>query len=72
MLTWIGFNTIASRDALQINIEKFEDMLKITEKDISDLEYSYSKRTAADWQTCIWHAKYQAPQVDDTLGARFR
>ena len=26
-LTWIGFNTIASRDALQINIEQLEDML---------------------------------------------
>ena len=47
-LTWIGFNTIASRDALQINIEKFEDMLELTKKDISDLEYSYSKCTAAN------------------------
>ena len=47
-LTWIGFNTIVSRDALQIVIEQFEDMLELTEKDISDLEYSYSKRTAAD------------------------
>ena len=47
-LTWISFNATASRDALQINIEQFEDMLELTEKDISDLEYSYSKRTAAD------------------------
>ena len=47
-LMWIGFNTTASRDALQIDIEQFEDMLELTEKDISDLEYSYSKRTAAD------------------------
>ena len=47
-LTWIGFNAIASRDTLQIDIEKFEDMLELTGKDISDLEYSYSKRTAAD------------------------
>ena len=47
-LIWIGFNTISSRDALQIDIEKFEDMLELTKKDISDLEYSYSKRTAAD------------------------
>ena len=45
---WIGFNTIVSREALQINIEQFDDMLELTEKDISDLEYSYSKRTAAD------------------------
>ena len=47
-LTWIGFNTTASRDALQIDIEQFEDMLELTKKDISDLEYSYSKRTATD------------------------
>ena len=47
-LTWIGFNTVASRDTLQINIEQFEDMLELTEKDILDIEYSYSKRTAAD------------------------
>ena len=26
-LTWIGFNTTASRDVLQTNIEQFEDML---------------------------------------------
>ena len=26
-LTWIGFNTIASRGALQIDIEKFKEML---------------------------------------------
>ena len=26
-LTWIGFNTTASREALQIDIEQFEDML---------------------------------------------
>ena len=45
---WIGFNTIASRDALQIDIEEFDDMLDLTEKYISDPEYSYSKRTAAD------------------------
>ena len=47
-LTWIGFNTISSRDALQIDIEQFEDMLELAEKDISDIEYSYLKRTAAD------------------------
>ena len=47
-LTWIGFNTTASRDALHIDIDQFEDMLELTEKDISDLENSYSKRTAAD------------------------
>ena len=47
-LTWIGLNTIASRYALQIYIDQFEDMLELTKKDISDLEYSYSKRTAAD------------------------
>ena len=40
-LIWIGFNTVASREALQIDIEQFEDMLDLTEKDISDLEYSY-------------------------------
>ena len=37
-LTWIGFNTIASRDALQIGIDQFEDMLELTNKYISDLE----------------------------------
>ena len=47
-LTWIGFDKIASRDALQIDFEQFEDMLELTEKYISDLECSYSKRTAAD------------------------
>ena len=41
-LTWIGFNTTASRDALQIDIEQFEDMIELTEKYISGLEYSYS------------------------------
>ena len=46
--TWIGFNTTASRGTLQINIEQFEDILKLTKKYILDLEYSYSKRTAAD------------------------
>ena len=40
-LTWIGLSTITSRDALQIDIEQFDDMLELTEKDISDLEYSY-------------------------------
>ena len=44
----ISFNTFASREAIQINIEQFEDMLELTEKNISDLEYSYSKRTVAD------------------------
>ena len=29
-LTWIGFNTTASKDALQIDIEQFEDMLELT------------------------------------------
>ena len=47
-LTWIGFNTIASRDGLQIDIEKFNDMLEVTKKYISYLEYSYLKRTSAD------------------------
>ena len=47
-LTWIGFNTTASREALQIDIEQFKDMPELTKKDISDLDYSYSKRTAAD------------------------
>ena len=47
-LTWIGFNKTASRDALQIDIEQFEDMLELTKKYVSDLEYSYLKRTAAD------------------------
>ena len=45
-LTWIVFNKNASMDALQMDIEQFEDMLELTEKDISDLEYSYSNRTA--------------------------
>ena len=47
-LTYIGFNTTASRDSLQIDIDQFRDMLELTKKDMSDLEYSYSKRTAAD------------------------
>ena len=48
MLRWIGFNTIDSKDALQIDIEQFEDMLELAKKDLLDIEYSYSKRTAAD------------------------
>ena len=31
-LTWIGFNTTASREALQIDIEQFEDMPELTKK----------------------------------------
>ena len=37
-LMWIVFNTISSRDALQIDIEQFDDMLELTKKDTSDLE----------------------------------
>ena len=47
-LTWVGFNTTASSDAIQINIEQFENMIELTEKDISGLKYSCSKRTAVD------------------------
>ena len=47
-LTWISFNTTASRDALQIGIEEFKDILELIERDVSDLEYSYLKRTATD------------------------
>ena len=47
-LTWISFKTTSSRDALQIETEQFEDMIELTKKDISDIEYSYSKRTFAD------------------------
>ena len=47
-LMWIGFNTVASSEALQIDIEQFDDMLELTKKDILDLEYLYSKRTVAD------------------------
>ena len=47
-LTCIGFNKTASRDALHIDIEQFKDMLGLTKNDISELEYSYVNRTAAD------------------------
>ena len=47
-LLWFGFNTVTSREALQIDIEQFDDMLELTKKDILDLEYLYSKRTVAD------------------------
>ena len=47
-LTWIGFTNDANRAALRIDIAEFEDMLELSEKDISDLEYSYSKRTVGD------------------------
>ena len=47
-LTWICFNTISSRYVIQIDIDQFEDMLELTKKDISDLEYSYSSQTAKD------------------------
>ena len=47
-LTCIGFNTTASRDALQICIEQFEDMQELTEKYILDIEHSFLKRITVD------------------------
>ena len=39
-LMWTGFNAFAMREALQVDIDQFDDILQIPEKDISDLEYS--------------------------------
>ena len=63
-LMWIGFNIIASRDALQIDIEEFNDMLELTSW-LLILEAH-----CRGWQTDIWSAKDQSSQVNDTLSAR--
>lgn len=47
-LTWIGFNLDVNRQAIRTDIAELEDMLDITEKDISDLSESYAKRTVND------------------------
>ena len=47
-LMLIGFNRVSSREALQIYMEQFDDMLELNEKDILDLKHSYSKLTVAD------------------------
>ena len=47
-LMLIGFNKVSSREALQIYMEQFDDMLELNEKGILDLKYSYSKCTVAD------------------------
>ena len=69
-LTWIWFNTTASRDALQINIDQFEDMLELIEKICIGSWIFILKAHIRGWQTDIRSAEDQAPDVDDTLGAR--
>ena len=47
-LMWIGFNKVTSRESFKIDVEQFDGVWELTDIDISDLEYSYSKRTVAD------------------------
>jgi len=45
VLIWIGFNVVANRQALCSEIAEIKDMVDLTEKDITELQESYAKRT---------------------------
>ena len=45
VLIWIGFNVVANRQALRSEIAEIKDMVDLTEKDITELQESYAKRT---------------------------
>ena len=74
-LTWIGFNTTASRDALQIDIEQFGDMLELNQRDISDLEYGLQKtkrlKSMIHWLQYFVRVS-ETPNIDDLHEASFR
>jgi len=44
-LIWIGFDIVANRQALRSEIAEIKDMVDLTEKDITELQESYAKRT---------------------------
>jgi len=45
VLIWIGFDVVANRQALRSEIAEIKDMVDLTEKDITELQESYAKRT---------------------------
>jgi len=45
VLIWIGFDVVANRQALCSEIAEIKDMVDLTEKDITELQESYAKRT---------------------------
>jgi len=45
VLIWIGFDVVANRQTLCSEITEIKDMVDLTEKDITELQDSYAKRT---------------------------
>ena len=45
VLIWIGFDVVANRQAFRSEIAEIKDMEDFTEKDITELQESYAKRT---------------------------
>jgi len=45
VLIWIGFDVVANRQALCSEIAEIKDMVDLTEKDITELQELYAKRT---------------------------
>ena len=45
VLIWIGFDVVANRHALRSEIAEIKDMVDLTEKDITELQELYAKRT---------------------------
>ena len=45
VLIWIGFDVVANRQALCPEIAEIKEMVDLTEKDITELQESYAKRT---------------------------
>jgi len=45
VLIWIRFDVVANRQALRSERAEIEDMLDLTEKDITELQELYAKRT---------------------------
>ena len=45
VLIWIGFDVVANRQALRSEIAEIKDMVDLTEKDITELQELYAKRT---------------------------
>ena len=45
VLIWIGFDVVANRQALRSEIAEIKDMVDLSEKDITELQELYAKRT---------------------------
>ena len=45
VLIWIGFDVVANRQALRSEIAEIKNMVDLTEKDITELQELYAKRT---------------------------